>query len=232
MIPRVILHNAVSLDGRIEGFPVDLQQYYGLAASFGEDATLAGADTFLSAENEAPPEDESAFLPPQIDGEDRRPILVVPDSRGRIRTWHYLRSLPYWRDFVALCSRRTAPEYLQYLQKRHIHCIIAGEDHVDLRAALERLASDYGVRTVRVDAGGTLNGQLLRRGLVAEVSVLVCPYLVGGSSPGSIFREAEEVARLLEQPDPIGQGEAIALRLMLVERLPGDVVRLHYEVVR
>jgi 2,5-diamino-6-(ribosylamino)-4(3H)-pyrimidinone 5'-phosphate reductase len=127
MLPRVILHNAVSLDGRIGGFPVDLQQYYGLAASFGEDATLAGADTFLSAEDEAPPEDESAFLLPRIDPGDSRPILVIPDSRGRIRTWHYLRALPYWRDFVALCSRRTPPEFLQYLEKRHIHCIIAGK---------------------------------------------------------------------------------------------------------
>lgn len=228
MLPRVILHNAISLDGRIEGFPVDLQQYYGLAASFGEDATLAGADTFLSAEDEAPPEDESAFLLPRIDPGDSRPILVIPDSRGRIRTWHYLRALPYWRDFVALCSRRTPPEFLQYLEKRHIHCIIAGEDHVDLRNALERLASDYGVRVTRVDAGGTLNGQLLRLGLVDEVSVLLCPYLVGSSSPGSIFR----VAEIAPLGSPTGQGEAISLRLALVERLAGDVVRLHYEVVR
>jgi 2,5-diamino-6-(ribosylamino)-4(3H)-pyrimidinone 5'-phosphate reductase len=228
MLPRVILHNAVSLDGRIEGFPVDMQQYYGLAASFGEDATLAGADTFLSAEKEAPPEDESAFLPPRIEPEDRRPVLVIPDSRGRIRTWNYLRALPYWRDFIALCSRRTPPEYLQYLEKRHIHFIIAGEDHVDISQALERLASDYGVRVVRVDAGGTLNGQLLRLGLVDEVSVLVCPFLVGSAAPKSIFRAAEGAA----QAGRTGKEDAIALRLKLSERLPGDVVRLHYEVVR
>jgi len=33
MLPKVILHNAVSLDGRIDGFPIDLFQYYELAAS-------------------------------------------------------------------------------------------------------------------------------------------------------------------------------------------------------
>ena len=49
MLPRVILHNAVSLDGRIDGFPIDLQQYYALAATWKEDATLAGSETFLKA---------------------------------------------------------------------------------------------------------------------------------------------------------------------------------------
>lgn len=31
MLPSVILHNAVSLDGKIDGFPIDLAQYYELA---------------------------------------------------------------------------------------------------------------------------------------------------------------------------------------------------------
>ena len=46
MLPRVILHNAISLDGRIDGFPIDLQQYYELTATWKEDATLAGSETF------------------------------------------------------------------------------------------------------------------------------------------------------------------------------------------
>jgi hypothetical protein len=35
------------------------------------------------------------------------------------------------------------------------------------------------VQAVRVDAGGTLNGLLLRAGLVDEVSLIVAPYLAG-----------------------------------------------------
>ena len=120
MLPKVILHNAVSLDGRIDGFPIDLFQYYELIATWKEDATLAGSDTFLKAASEAPPEDESAFLPPKIDPGDSRALLAIPDSRGRIRTWHYLRSLPYWRDVVALCSKSTPQEYLA-LPQREAH---------------------------------------------------------------------------------------------------------------
>ena len=72
MLPRVILHNAVSLDGRIDGFPIDLHQYYELIATWKEDATLAGSDTFLKAASEAPAEDESAFIQPKVDPSDQR----------------------------------------------------------------------------------------------------------------------------------------------------------------
>lgn len=53
--PRVILHSAVSLGGKIDGFPIDLNQYYKLATTWKEDATLVGSDTFLKAAKGAPP---------------------------------------------------------------------------------------------------------------------------------------------------------------------------------
>ena len=48
---------------------------------------------------------------------------------------------------------------------------MAGTDRVDPTAALHELAGRYGVRAVRVDAGGTLNGHLLRAGLVEPHAV-------------------------------------------------------------
>jgi len=235
MLPRVILHNAVSLVGRIDGFPIDLPQYYALVAAWKEDATLAGSGTFLKAASVAPPEDESAFIQPETDPCDHRAILVIPDSRGRIRTWHYLRSLPYWRRFVALCSKSTPPDYLDYLKERHIDYIIAGEDQVDLRIALEELYSRYAVKVVRVDAGGTLSGLLLRQGLVSEVSVLIYPSLVGGETTSSIFRAPDLLAAVSAADNADiapGKGAAgtISLKLMQAERLKGDVMWLRYEV--
>ena len=165
---------------------------------------------------------------------DRRhfcPLLVIPDSRGRIRTWHYLKSLPYWRHFVALCSENTPKDYLNYLKERHLDCIIAGEDRVDLREALEELNLRYGVKVVRVDAGGTLNGLLLRQGLVSEVSLLIYPSLVGGETPSSIFR-APDLPAVTAPQIAAGAGSegAISLRLIETERLKGDVMWLRYEI--
>ncbi len=227
MLPRIIVFNAVSLDGRTDGFPVDQGQFYGLAASWKEDATLAGSETILKACQDAPLEDEMAFKPADkesglndLEANDSRPLLIVPDSRGRVRSWHFLKAWPYWRGFVSLCSRSTPQEHLDYLKKRHIDCIIAGDDHVDMRAALEELSNRYGVKTVRVDSGGVLNSVLLCQGLVDEVSVLIHPNLVGGASQSSIFQAAN-----LTKLDGI-----ILLKLTHLERLESDVVWLRYDI--
>jgi 2,5-diamino-6-(ribosylamino)-4(3H)-pyrimidinone 5'-phosphate reductase len=99
---------------------------------------------------------------------------------------------------------------------------MVGDDRVDLRAALECLADRHGVKTVRVDSGGTLNGVLLRNGLVDEVSVLVSPYLVGGVTPKSLFRA----------PDLTEVAGVIGLRLTGVEEARDGVVWLKYVVLQ
>ena len=74
MIPRVIIHNAVCVDGRIDNFDVDMGLYYELAKTWKEDATLVGSNTILKAEEqeEVLEEDESVFDPPKMDPEDKR----------------------------------------------------------------------------------------------------------------------------------------------------------------
>lgn len=222
MLPRVILFNAVSLDGRIDWFPADQAQFYGLISTWKETGTLVGSDTILAATVEFPPEDDSVFEPPAVLPGDARPVLAVPDSRGRVRSWHAVKQWGYWREFVALCTRNTPGEYLDYLAARHIGVIIAGDDRVDLRTALEGLNDRFGANTIRVDSGGTLNGALLRAGLVDEVSVLIHPGLVGGVSPRSMFRAPD-----LDSPDGV-----IPLELMDVRRIENDVVWLRYAVKR
>jgi 2,5-diamino-6-(ribosylamino)-4(3H)-pyrimidinone 5'-phosphate reductase len=124
-----------------------------------------------------------------------------------------------------------APGLSRLPQERHIDCIIAGEDRVDLRTALEELYSQYYVRVVRVDAGGTLNGLLLRQGLVSEVSVLIYPSLVGGETASSIFR-APDLPAAVDADIASGKGAEgmIPLRLMAAEKLKGDIMWLRYEV--
>jgi 2,5-diamino-6-(ribosylamino)-4(3H)-pyrimidinone 5'-phosphate reductase len=224
MLPRVILHNGVSLDGRMDWGTGDIGLYYELAARWEADAMLSGSNTMLAAyhEQEVPEEDGEAFEPPETAADDPRPLLVIVDSRGRFHHWQQIRREPYWRDALALCSHSTPQTYLDYLQKRHINYILAGDDRVDLRGALEELSARYQVQVVRVDSGGILNGVLLRAGLVDEVSVLVDPCLVGGTTPRSIF-----VA-----PDLTSAEGVIPLRLIHVENVKGDTVWLRYEVLK
>jgi 2,5-diamino-6-(ribosylamino)-4(3H)-pyrimidinone 5'-phosphate reductase len=218
--PRVIVYNAVSVDGRIDNFNADIGLYYELAAKWPHEAILAGAGTILT--DTTPDPAGVSFDAPVNDPSDLRPILVVPDSRGRIKNWLFLRQQPYWKNVLALVSKTTPQSYLDYLWERHIDFIAAGEDHVDFKLAFAELQKRYGIKAIRVDSGGTLNGVLLREGLVDEVSVLVHPVLVGGISPSSIFRA----------PDCKSPEESVKLELTHVEQLRDGIVWLKYRVKR
>jgi len=223
MLPWVVVHNEVSVDGRIDWLDVHMGLYYELAQRFVEDATMAGADTILAAPDkmeEETEEDLTAFA--EEPDEDRLPYLVIPDSRGRVRVWHMLRRWPYWGRFVALVSDTTPIEYLEYLGDRNIEFIRAGDDHVDLRRALEELRERYDVRVVRTDSGGTLNGLLLWDGLVDEVSVLLNASLVGDKNTTSFFKA----------PPGWSKNDVVRMKLTHVEELDDNTVWLRYDVVK
>lgn len=220
-LPYVVIHNIMSLDGRIDHFTPDIGQYYDSAAALDADCMLTGSDTILKAmesEGIAPdkdePEDKTA-----VTDDDSRPLLVIVDSKGRVNTWRTLRNAGYWRDTMALCSLATPAAYREYLNRNKIDFVVAGDDYVDLRQGLEKLAKS-GIKKVRVDSGGTLNGVLLRQGLVDEVSVLMHPALVGGTSAASIYRA----------PDLESAKGIVDLRIISARRLKNGVVWLRYSV--
>jgi 2,5-diamino-6-(ribosylamino)-4(3H)-pyrimidinone 5'-phosphate reductase len=223
MIPRVIVYDAVSLDGRTIGLDVDKELYNEIASKWDLDAVLMGSNTVLAELNAKPGEVRGEGKKPQIDPDDERPLLVVPDSRGQIRVWDEVREMPYFRDILVLCSRSTPQEYLDFLEERYVKHMVIGYQEVDLGAALNELNVQFGVKSLRVDSGGVLNGVLFREGLVDEVNVLIHPELVGGKSSSSIFPASEL--------NPSG-GSTVQLVLVHVENLKANFVWLQYRVFK
>jgi 2,5-diamino-6-(ribosylamino)-4(3H)-pyrimidinone 5'-phosphate reductase len=221
MLPRVIIHNAVSVDGRIDWFEVDPGVFYDLAGRWHEECALVGSGTVLAA-HESAKADRQPWELHVVDPSDTRPLLAIVDSRGRVRCWKTWLDMPYWRGGVAICSDTTPDEYLQYLAEAGVDFIVAGPRKVDMRAALEELNARYGVQTVRVDSGGILNGVLLRAGLVDEVSILVHPALVGGTSQRSMFRASDLASSV----------GVIPLTLIGAETVGEGLVWLRYKVAR
>lgn len=218
-LPKVVVHSEVSADGRIDWFKVHEDLYYGLLPTWNEDAALTGIGTLFDPRTGVTREEKPA-REPKVDPGDKRPLLVVTDSQGRGYNWQFFRDWPFIRDVVVLVSSSTPKEYLRYLEERYVRYIVAGDGKVDLRRALTVLNEEYGVKTVRTDSGGMLNGALLRVGLVDEISLLISPDLVGGTSPKSFFRAAD-----LESVDGV-----LKLELFHVGRLEHDVVWLRYRV--
>jgi 2,5-diamino-6-(ribosylamino)-4(3H)-pyrimidinone 5'-phosphate reductase len=202
----VIVHTAISLDGRIDGFEPDVAVYYELIGTWNEGATLCGSETILAAEPQPDPTD--AAPPESADPDDGRPLLAVVDSRGRVRSWKRLIRAGHWRAGLALCSNSTPAEHLAYLRDQNIAYEIAGSDRVDLGTALAALA-ERGVECVRIDAGPTLNGLALRAGLVDELSLVVHPVISGEGRP---FADGLDAAVAMRRISSEARGELLWLR--------------------
>jgi 2,5-diamino-6-(ribosylamino)-4(3H)-pyrimidinone 5'-phosphate reductase len=180
--PSVTIHNTISLDGRLTAFPVDLGLHYEVAGRLPGDAILTGSGTLLAAARAEGVDMSGADRDEPVHAsaaDDPRPWLVVVDSRGRLTRLGWLRGQPFWRDVLICCSESTPAEHRARLVRHQVEHIVAGTDRVHLATVLQLLAGRYAVRAVRVDAGGALNGQLLRADLVDEISLIVAPHLAG-----------------------------------------------------
>jgi 2,5-diamino-6-(ribosylamino)-4(3H)-pyrimidinone 5'-phosphate reductase len=216
MLPKVIVHTEVSVDGRMDWLPEDGFLYYRLIGDWHVDAMLSGSGTMAAAYPNPDTEADLAGTPPEKPAGLQR--MVVVDSQARLRCWRQMQQSEWWGEVTALVSKATPKAYLEELTRLGIDTIVTGDERVDLRAALEALHDRYGIETLRVDSGGILIGALLRAGLVDELSVILSPVLIGGMSPRSFY-----VA-----PDLTSTEMAIPLRLAHVEKAEGDFVWLRY----
>ncbi len=222
MLPYVILHIGLSVDGRIDWGGGADNPYYDLVRQFGADTDISGSTTMLTAF--LPEDPQTAFgdnYSQWIELPDR-PRLAVVDSRGQIKTWHLIKRQPWWQGCISLCSAETPAEHLKYLQGEQVEVIIAGGEHVDLRKALQELSLRFNTRRVRLDCGGILNGIFLRAGLVDEVSLVISPALVGGTSPRTMF-----VA-----PDLTSEDGVIPLALLQVEKIKDRYLWVRYKAIK
>ncbi|WP_433167468.1 RibD family protein [Kribbella sp. CA-247076] len=209
--------------------PVSIDVLEVVREQYGCNAVLEGSGS-LVAEDEVPEElpaydGDTAelyqhFLPPDITGQPSPPHLwfTVVDSRGRVR---WTEKHENW-DALVLVARSTPPDYLAYLRRERICYLVVGEDQVDLTQAIAAMGTELGVSCVLSNAGGGLNGALLRAGLIDELHLTLAPALIGGLGTPSVV-DGPPLA-VGEQPTP--------LRLLSVHTDAGGSVRLHYTVSR
>lgn len=246
--PIVIVRATASVDGRLTTAPgalllhgderwnalaaADADAYERLQRRYSPQAILEGSGSFVVEGTEAEPLPEAEgdvgalyadYLPGDVVEREGRRWFVAVDGRGRVRGW-----MKEWPDalwagwhLLVLVSRSTPAGYLAYLRRESIPYLVQGEERVDLRRALEKLAERLGVATAVSTAGGRLNGALLRAGLVDEVDLTFFPALIGGTNTPSLFDGAD-----------LGPDERPArLKLLSAEVDADGWLRLRYRVL-
>jgi 2,5-diamino-6-(ribosylamino)-4(3H)-pyrimidinone 5'-phosphate reductase len=185
MLPKVVVHNSMSLDGSLTNFNPNMELHYQIAASFNPEAHLIGSNTIRAGielyEDKVPTEEEKDFEKPKR--EKCLPYWVIPDTRGILEgLLHTCRRFEFCKDVIVMISETTPAEYIKHLEARNYAYHVVGRESVDIEEVLELLSSEYKVKRVLADTGRILGNLLIEKGFASELSVLVHPIIVGKKS--------------------------------------------------
>jgi 2,5-diamino-6-(ribosylamino)-4(3H)-pyrimidinone 5'-phosphate reductase len=218
--PKTIMHNSISLDGSFTDFEVNMGLHYQIAGKYKADANLIGSNTIkVGVEiygGEVPPENEADFQKPERD--NSLPYWIIVDSKGITKgLLHTCRSFEFCKDVIVLISQNTSQDYINYLRERNYDFVVCGDKHVDFKKAFSILLQQYDLRMILIDAGPMLNGVLLSKDLIDEISLLMHPVLVG--------KKQDKLLAYLNM-----EAKSINLKLLSHEVLDGELILLRYQV--
>jgi riboflavin-specific deaminase-like protein len=185
--PYVVVNMVASVDGAISiegrtsklGGPSDGHLFHYLRSL--ADVILVGAQT-VRAEHYGPPKVREQWVGQRVDrGQAAEPRLAIV-TRSLDLDW----SSRLFSDGHRPVIVTPASAHTERLAKARAQAdvVMAGEEGVDLEAALDHLGGRGSV--VLCEGGPTLNGELARDDLIDELCVTVAPVLVGGNRVGLV----------------------------------------------
>ncbi|MFC3693902.1 RibD family protein [Chenggangzhangella methanolivorans] len=140
---------------------------------------------------------------------------IIVDPRGKL---HFEKADIGGDHVVVLLAGGVEDAHLAELKADGASYVVAEGPEIDLRATLELLARELGVKRLLLEGGGGVNGEFLKAGVVDDVVLLIWPSIVGLSGERTVF---ESGAHSL--------ADTVGLKLRSCEA-KGEVVRLHYDV--
>ena len=121
---------------------------------------------------------------------------------------------------VIFTTHRTSKNELASLREQKVEVFIHDGERVDLAQMMNKL-HELGVERLMVEGGATHNFEMIRLGLVDEISAYVAPMIFGG-----------ENAPTMAAGLGVERRDAVPLKLIHVENWSDGGVLLHYEVER
>ncbi len=186
--PKVIIHILSGLDGKIIGPFMGLpatrtasKEYGRIRGAYQADAWLYGTVTTREFTDWREPElEEGPFLALEEDfaAEASAPLYYVSiDPLGEVgwESGTFRKAGRPDSHVIEVLTEKAPAAYRAYLQRRGVSYILAGKDSLDCRTACEKLYRLFGIRTLLVCGGGTINWTFVQQGVADELSLLLAP---------------------------------------------------------
>ena len=144
--------------------------------------------------------------------------FVIVDNKPHL-TESGIKYLSKWVDQLYLVT--TNPKHpASEVSLPNIHVILC-DDPINFVQLFERLQTEYGMKRVTIQSGGSMNARLMRDGLIDRLDLVVAPIMVGGmSTPSLMDAESNHLLKDLS-----------TLKLVACDVLKDSYLRLRYDVV-
>lgn len=230
--PYTICHILSALDGRITGPFMHTEGARDAGASYARirsdcqaDAWVYGSTTTKEFVPAAAPYTRSLSTDFQSDfaaETDARLYYVSIDPLGEIGWSSPTFVRPGCPDahVIEVLIEDTPAAYRGYLHERGISYITCGRHALDCQLLAQKLYALFGVRTMLVCGGGTLNWTFLEQNALDELSLLLAPAADGLPASPAVFQRSA-----FSQCD-----QAFSFRLKEVRQLDQDVIHLIYTI--
>ena len=183
------------------------------------DAVMVGGRTLLDEDPKLTVRSEALREERVRQGRSPNPVKVGVVSRAELESDSKFLHEGGGRC-VIFTTHRTSNEQLILLRSQNTEVFVHEGERVDLRKMMHTL-HELGIERLMVEGGGTLNFELIRLGLVDEISAYVAPMIFGG-----------ENAPTLAAGTGLGRDEAVPLKLIRAENWEDGGVLLYYKVER
>lgn len=230
--PYIICHILSALDGKITGAFMGTKavqtvskEYARIRTEYQADAWLYGTVTTKEFTQGRKPELEPAAEVPDGDfvaENDSALYYVSVDTQGEIgwESGTFRKAGRPDAHVIEVLTEQTPAAYRAYLRGRGVSYILAGSEMLDSRLASEKLHQLFGIDTLLICGGGTINWTFLQQGAVDELSLLIAPAADGNPDSVTVF----------EKSALLPPGEPVSFHLKNIERLEGNGIRLIYTV--
>lgn len=198
---------------KIQGIKEGLQQYYDIEKTTDLHFLITGA--VMSKESDSLNVNNRSDIPKKVPAN----CVIVDNSHLNENGIKYLTQK--FNSLTVVTANKSHPA--NNLQLENLK-IISYNEKIDFKDLFAKLKNDFGIESITIQSGGTLNSILLREKLIDKISIVIAPALVGGKETPSLID-----GKSLSSIDELKYVKA--LKLVDVKKLNDSYLHLKYDVI-